>query len=462
MEQSKHVHLIGIGGSGMSPLAHVLLGMGWKVSGSDLNESDITNKLRECGAVIYKGHDSKNITNPDIVVISAAIPQSNDEVKKSKERGIPVVKRIEMVQHLMKEKKSVAIAGTHGKTTTTSMVSLILEKCGIDPTVLIGGELDHIGGSAKLGKSPYIVTEADESDGQFLHLSPTMAVVTNIDNDHLDFYGDIDHVISAFTKFINNVSPDGVAIVCSDDANIRNVMQKCKVRAITYGIKAGARITAEDIQFKDFGSKYRLKYEGKNVEVVLNVPGEHNLLNSLAAIALANEIGISLTEAAKALFHFTGAHRRFEILGEVNQMMVVDDYAHHPTELQATIAAAKAGWENGRVIAVFQPHRYSRTKALGNGFAEALSKADVVFLTDIYAAGENKIPGVSGENIYQDLKLLNQSIAYYNPSLTNLAYSISKVATKGDLVLTLGAGNIRQVGEELMGLYKDSIMADGL
>lgn len=463
MQRREHVHLIGIGGSGMSPIAHILLDMGCIVSGSDLNSSSVTSKLQERGAVIYKNHSATNISNPDLVVVSAAIPEENEELKEARRRGIRVVQRIEMLGELMSMKKGIAIAGTHGKTTTTSMVSLIIERSGGDPTILIGGELDDIGGSAKLGKGPYLVAEADESSGQFLHLSPTIAVVTNIDNDHLDHYGTMDDVVSAFLAFLKKVPSDGVAVVCIDDENTRDVLGQIKCKTVTYGLSEDADYLATDIKHEGFGSSFVVVCDGEeSVRVRLNVPGRHNVLNALAALVVAREIGIPLEKAAAVLSEFRGVHRRFEIIGNIHGFTVIDDYAHHPTELQATLAAARKGWKKGRLIAVFQPHRYSRTKAFAKEFAKVLSCADMVFITDIYGAGEEPIPGVSSSKLYELLRKEENCISYYVPSLDELVERLSQTVTEGDLVLTLGAGNIDIVGKELLSRFAtaDSVQQD--
>lgn len=451
MQRQEHIHLIGIGGSGMSPIAHILLDMGCVVSGSDLNSSYTTSKLQERGATIFTKHLATNISNPDLVVVSAAIPEENEELMEARRRGIRVMQRIEMLGQLMSMKKGIAIAGTHGKTTTTSMVSLIVEKCGGDPTILIGGELNDIGGSAKLGKGPYLVAEADESNGQFLHLSPTIAVITNIDNDHLDYYGTIDDVVSAFLAFLRKVPSDGVAIVCIDDENISNIVKGIDSKVITYGLSKDADIVATDIRIEGFGSSFVVICDGKDyVDVTLGVPGEHNIRNALAALAVAREIGIPLQKAASVLFEFRGVHRRFEIVGSIDGFTVVDDYAHHPTELKATLTAARSGWKNGRVIAVFQPHRYSRTKSLVREFAKVLSEADIVFITDIYSAGEQLIPGVSSSSICTLIKNEGECTPYYVPSLEELTQRLASIVREGDLVLTLGAGNIYTVGKDLL------------
>lgn len=463
MQRQEHIHLIGIGGSGMSPIAHILLDMGCVVSGSDLNSSNITSKLQERGAEIFKKHSATNISNPDLVVVSAAIPEENEELKEARRRGIRVMQRIEMLGQLMSMKKGIAIAGTHGKTTTTSMVSLIVERCGGDPTILIGGELNDIGGSAKLGKGPYLIAEADESNGQFLHLSPTIAVITNIDNDHLDYYGTIDDVISAFLAFLEKVPPDGVAIVCIDDKNIRNIVSRIDSRIVSYGLSEDADIYATNIRIEGFGSSFEIVCHGKEcTRVTLNVPGEHNIRNALAALVVAREIGIPLEKAAGVLSEFRGVHRRFEIVGRINGFTVVDDYAHHPTELQATLAAARSGWKNGRVIAVFQPHRYSRTKSLIKEFAEVLSEADIVFVTDIYSAGEELIPGVSSSNLCKLLNDEGKCMSYYVPSLEELAQRLAFMVRESDLVLTLGAGNIHTIGKDLLSRFAvaDSLEQD--
>jgi UDP-N-acetylmuramate--alanine ligase len=454
MDQGKRVHLVGIGGSGMSPIAHILLDMGWKVSGSDLRDSDTICKLRARGAKVSLGHSSANICHPDLVVVSAAVPDTNEELQEARKQGIPIVQRIEMLGQLMEMKKGIAIAGSHGKTTTTSMVSLILEKCGKNPTILIGGESNDIGGSAKLGNGSYLVAEADESNGQFLYLSPTIAVVTNIDNDHLDFYKSMDNLIAAFRRFLERISIGGVAVLCIDDEHVRRIADTLSVSTIRYGLSEGADVLAHDICLKDFGSEFVVSSkDGTSVHVRLGVPGYHNIRNATAALSVARIVGIPAENAAAALSEYYGVHRRFEILGRAKGFTVVDDYAHHPTELDATLMAAKTTWKDGRVIAVFQPHRYSRTKALTDEFARALTRADVVFITDIYSAGEPSIPGVTSKSIHTRMQRLVGDRVYYVPSLDELTNALVDTVQKGDLVLTLGAGNIRVVGEGLLAHY---------
>lgn len=463
MQVQKHVHLIGIGGSGMSPIAHILLDMGCIVSGSDLNSSSVTSKLQERGAHIFPRHSAANISNPDLVVVSAAIPEENEELQEARRRDIQVVQRIEMLGQLMSMKKGIAIAGTHGKTTTTSIISLIIDRCGGDPTILIGGELNDIGGSAKLGKGPYLIAEADESNGQFLHLSPTIAVLTNIDNDHMDYYKTMDNVLSAFLAFIKKVpADDGVAIVCMDDENIRKIVPDIHCRTVSYGLNADADVSATDIRFEGFGSSFTIVCNRKKVaRAVLNVPGEHNVRNALAAIAVAMEIGIPLQEAVDVLSEFRGVHRRFEFVGKAKGITIIDDYAHHPTELKATLEAARRGWKNGRIIAAFQPHRYTRTKVLTQEFTKVLSEvADIVIVTDIYGAGEEQIPGVSSVNLYKLLEDKGKCTTYYAPSLEELVQRLLAVSMEGDLILTLGAGNINIIGKDLLSRLLESESQD--
>lgn len=442
------IHFIGIGGAGMSGIAKVLLDLGYKVSGSDLKMSDTTKRLVENGAIVYAGHKAANVVEGvDTVVVSTAIPDENEEVQKAKKLNIPVIQRAEMLARLMKNQKAICVAGAHGKTTTTSMIALVLEKNNFDPTVVVGGELNDIGGNAKLGRGEYLVAEADESDGSFIKLKPWSTVITNIENDHLDYYGSLENIIQAFNKFVALGRPDGFSILCIDNANVRQLVRHVTGKVITYGLADDAQITARDIVYQGFKTRAKIYHYKKYLgQLELNVPGQHNLVNALAAIAIGQEFGIDFADTSNALAGFRGVQRRFQLIGEVNNIQIVDDYAHHPTEIKATLNAAK-NCHKGRLIAVFQPHRYTRTKFLAREFAESLEGVDLLVLDEIYSAGEKPIPGVSTQNIIDYLNP-QLDVEYFNDR-NDLTTYLADTVKPGDLVITLGAGNIWQVGVEL-------------
>lgn len=444
------VHFIGIGGAGMSGIAHILTGLGYEVTGSDINQTEVTKKLEAMGAKCFAGHDAEYVGSSEMVVVSTAIPPENPELRTAKEKGIPIVHRGEMLAKLMRRQKGIAIAGAHGKTTTTSMMALVLERGGYDPTIIIGGELNDIGGNAKMGHGEYIVAEADESDGSFLLLSPSFVIVTNIEDDHLDFYKTTDKIMEAFHQFISNVHPDGLAVVCYDDPNIQELLPKVRVPVLTYGFDDRADYTIKNLALNgkaNGGDVYRGKeYLGR---IELSVPGQHNLLNALAVVAMSLHIGLDFETATKGLREFKGAHRRFQIVGEVNGVKVVDDYAHHPTEIRATLKAARQA-HPGRVIGVFQPHRYSRTKFLYEEFGKAFGDADVVVINNIYGAGEMPIEGVTAQLIVDAIKRNNNKEVIYIDSLSEVSDYLADAAQPGDIILTMGAGNIWTSGVELV------------
>jgi len=451
MMGKKHYYFVGIGGAGMSGIARVLLQLGYEVSGSDLRLSESTRRLAQAGATIYEGHRESNL-QPDIdtVVVSSAIPQDNPEVVKAQSLGIPILHRADMLGKLMERQKGFVIAGAHGKTTTTSMISLVLEKNGWDPTVIVGGELTDIGGNAKLGEGQYLVAEADESDGSFLKYHPFIAVVTNIEDDHLDHYGTRENIERAFLQFLSQVAPQGMAVLCLDDPTIRRIIPKVNCqRQVTYGIHSEADYTARNIQLQGLSSKCDVYYHGQLLgKLTLSVPGKHNAQNALAAIAVCHELGIEFSLIAKALQCFTGVQRRFQKIGEVRGIQIYDDYAHHPTELKATITAAK-NMKPKRVLAVFQPHRYSRTKFLCREFGTAFQEADLLLINEIYPAGEKPIPGVNaGLIVEQVLEQTNQPTEYI-PDRNVIVQRLLEISQPGDLIITLGAGNIWTVGQEL-------------
>jgi UDP-N-acetylmuramate--alanine ligase len=446
----KHIHFVGIGGIGMSGIAEVLLNLDYKVSGSDLRESDTTRRLRELGGEIRIGHRAENITSPHVVVISSAVKKDNVEVVAAREKQVPVIPRAEMLAELMRLKYGVAIAGAHGKTTTTSMVATVLAAGGIDPTVVIGGKLNSLGSNAKLGQGEFLVAEADESDGSFLKLSPTIAVVTNIDAEHLDYYKDINEIKAAFLQFINKVPFYGVAILCLDQQHIQSLIPQIEKRYLTYGMSSQADYQAQDITFMPLGSKFRVVTPtGDLGRFELSVPGLHNVSNSMAAIAVARELEVDLEVIRAALKGFSGVQRRFQIKGEAKGVLVVDDYGHHPTEIRATLAAAKAALGR-RVVCVFQPHRYTRTKHLFEEFLTAFNQADRVIIMDIYAAGEQPVPGVSGQAVYEGIKKYGHKDAVYLGGRDEIVAHLSGTLRDGDLLLTLGAGDVWKLGEAVL------------
>ncbi len=450
-EKKMHIHFIGIGGSGMSGLASILLDSGYKVSGSDIASSKITSRLADKGAIIFKGHNENNVENADLVVISSAIHESNPEIKGAKNRKITMIKRAEMLARIMDNKYGIAVAGTHGKSTTASMISLLLEKGGFDPTVVVGGELNNFKNNAKLGKGNHIVVEADESDGSFLELHPRMAVITNIEDDHLEHYGNMENILKDFKKFIDRVPNNGRVILCKDCDNIKGLAKKCERDFISYGIFTEADLMAKDIELDKLNSKSKIYWHGERIgELYLKVAGYHNILNALAAIAVARELGINFMEIIKILETFQGVHRRMEIIANLDdKILILDDYAHHPTEIKATLSALKSGWQDRRIIAVFQPHRYSRTKLLAEKFGKAFFDADCVIINDIYSANELPITGISGETIFKEVNKSDCRNVKYLPSKEEILSYLSEIVRPGDIIITMGAGDIWTVGQEL-------------
>jgi UDP-N-acetylmuramate--alanine ligase len=446
--KNQKIHFVGIGGSGMSGIAEVLINLGHDVSGSDLKKTDITEHLKDIGAKIYIGHDAKNIKSVEVVVTSTAVSRSNAEVVAALKKKIPVIPRIEMLTELARLKYAVTIAGTHGKTTTTSLTSLVLDEGGLDPTIVIGGRLKNLKTSARLGKGEYIVVEADESDGSFLKLSPVITVVTNIDNDHLDYYGNMENLKVAFVKHINSIPFYGVAIICSDNEIIKEIIPNITRKYVTYGFKGNPDIKALNIKTLKNCTSFDVVYMGKKMGTVcIKIPGKHNILNSLASIGVGLWLGIPFSLIAKAINKFDGVGRRLEIKGEKNSIMVIDDYGHHPTEVEATLKAIKHFWPKRKLIVLFQPHRYTRTQNLFNEFGKSFSDADFVNVLDIYPAGEKPIKGVSSDLI---LKSLEDNKCKAKKFLDLKQFS--KTLSSGDIVLTLGAGDVCKKGEELLRL----------
>jgi len=452
MLQKKHrIHFVGIGGIGMSGIAEVLLNLGYAVSGSDLQESEATQRLRALGAQLFVGHQQENLAaDPSVVVISTAVKYSNPEVLEARRRQIPVIPRAEMLAELMRMKFGIAVAGSHGKTTTTSLVAAVLSAAGLDPTMVIGGRLHMLGSNAKMGQGEMLVAEADESDGSFLLLSPTIAVVTNIDREHMEFHQSMEHLNESFLAFVNKVPFYGLAVLCLDDANVRGLLPKVKKRFTTYGLSAEADFSAQDLELKAAGAEFNVLHGGKALgKLHLHLPGRHSATNALAAVAVAHELEIPFAHVAQALDGFTGIHRRFEIKGEPRGILVIDDYGHHPTEIRATIGAIRDGWKRPLTV-IFQPHRYTRTHDLIDDFLTAFEGADRLVLTDIYAAGEDPIAGVSGEALYQAIKRKGHLDVEFVADKEQIVGQIAPKLAAGDVVLTLGAGDIYKIGAALV------------
>ena len=446
----RRVHFVGIGGSGMSGIAEVLLNLGYRVSGSDLVESDTTLRLQRLGAEVVMGHRSENLRNADVVVISSAVRKDNPEVIAAHERIIPVIPRAEMLAELMRMKYGVAIAGTHGKTTTTSMIATVLAHGGLDPTAVIGGKLNSFGSNAKLGQGELLVAEADESDGSFLKLSPTIAVVTNIDPEHLDHYRNLEEIQKAFLEFINKVPFYGLAILCLDQENVQALIPQVQKRYVTYGLSSQANFRAADISYHGLTTSFRVFANERELgQISIQMPGLHSVYNALAAIATASELDVNFEVVRQALGSFSGVQRRFQIKGEWDGVMVVDDYGHHPTEIKATLSAAKNGWGR-RTVVVFQPHRYSRTRDLFKEFLTAFNQADVLFLTGIYPAGEDPIPGVDVQGLYEGIKGHGHKDVTLVLDKSAILDRLLPRLKPGDMVFTLGAGDVWKTGEALI------------
>ncbi len=444
-------HFVGIGGAGMSAIARILAENGLEVQGSDLKESRFTRQLSELGVKVFIGHKPGNITGAEVIVFSTAIPADNNELVRAREIGLPVLSRAEVLSFLTSEKKTVAIAGTHGKTTTTSMVAQLFESAGLDPTYIVGGELNEAGTNARSGKGDFLVVEADESDGTFLKISTFISVVTNIEDDHLDYFGNYDSIKSKFAEFIKMTSAKGVVIVFGDHPETREVAEKSGRECIFYGLGENNLVRADNIKLDGLNSSYELVFKGKNLGVIdLKVPGLHNLQNSLAAAAVGLFLDIEFEKIKKSLNSFSGVKRRFEFKGKANGITVVDDYAHHPSEVEATLKAAVLQNFN-RIVCVFQPHRFSRTSFLFREFARSLDLVDFLVLTDVYPAGEKPLPGVTGKLILDALleEKPNSQVAY-TPSLIQARQLLCEQTKPGDLVLTLGAGDVTLLGEDFL------------
>lgn len=452
--QSKVLHFVGIGGIGMSGIAEVFLNQGYRVTGSDLSEGESTKRLKTLGAQIQVGHAARNIGDASVVVISSAVRSDNPEVVEAKKRRIPVIPRAEMLGELMRGKIGIAVAGTHGKTTTTSLMASVLMAADMDPTAIIGGRVNALGTNAKLGKSPYVVAEADESDGSFIHLPATYAIITNIDDDHLDFFKTQDAIDHAFTQLVAELPFYGLAAVCGEDAGVRRCLSSFLKPYRTYGLSKEFDCNADHIRNHGIGTRFNVNLgKTKLGEITLPIPGRHNVLNALACILVGLEMGIPFSKIAEGIASFSGVKRRFEVRwkDEASRRYLVDDYGHHPTEITATLAAAKAFW-TGRVISVFQPHRYTRTVACKEGFKNAFRQSDLVYVTDLYAAGEEPISGIDSRWLVDQMK----SVSYegqrieHSGTLDQTLPLVHQEMRDGDLVICFGAGNITRLSDALV------------
>ena len=447
----QHIHFVGIGGSGMSGIAEVLLNLGYTVSGSDLKRSPVTDRLVSLGARFAEGHSSEGLPGAQVVVTSTAVRFDNAEVLEARRLNIPVIPRAEMLAELMRLKYGVAVAGSHGKTTTTSMVALVLDKGGLDPTVVVGGRLGVLGSGARLGRGDFMVAEADESDRSFLKLSPTMAVVTNIDREHLDTYRDLADIQEAFLGFVNKVPFYGAAVLCLDDAPVQDILPRVERRVVTYGLSPQTDVSARDLHVGPLGSTYTATVGGDSLgPITLTIPGTHNVVNSLAAVAVGADLGLTFDAIRQGLESFTGVDRRFQIRGEAGGVTVIDDYGHHPTEVKVTLDTLKGLAAGRRTVVLFQPHRYTRTEALWDDFCRAFHLADVVLVTDIYAASEEAIAGVTAEALAQAIAERGHRHVAYAGDLKTATEKLAAEAREGDVVLTLGAGSVWTAGEELL------------
>ena len=448
----KNIHFVGIGGAGMSGIAQLLFEKGHTVSGSDLKKSNITSRLRQRGIQIYIGHHRKNIGEAELVIFSSAVPRDNPELVAAREKKLRIIKRGKALAELTQEKSGIVVAGSHGKTITSSMIAFMLVAAGKDPTVIIGGESNDLGGNARLGQSKYLVAEADESDGSFLMLSPEIAVITNVEADHLDYYGDLKGVITTFEEFSRNIAADGV-LICSAGVVNKMFQERGSSGLLTYGVENDeADLTAQEIVLSGAGSHYQAFYHGEAFGGVrLHVPGMHNVYNSLAVVAVGIKMGIPFIDIATALACFSGVRRRFELRGEVGDVMLIDDYAHHPTEIKAALATAQK--LRRRIIAVFQPHRFTRTNSLKESFADSFTAADFLIVTEVYSAGEKEIKGVSGRTIFN---LIKQKEKVFISNRLEIGDYLMKIIKPGDILLTIGAGDIIELSEEMILRLRES------
>lgn len=450
----KKVHFVGIGGAGMSALAKILVEKGYNVSGSDVKESVMTGILRDLGAKVFIGQRAENVQDTEAIVVSSAIRENNPEVVEAKRLGLKRLHRSDVNAFLINNSKGIAVAGAHGKTTTTSMLGVSLDYEGVSPSIIIGGEVDYLGSNAKLGKSDYLVSEADESDGTFLKYYPYIGIVTNVENDHMDHYGTMENIIKAFTQFLNQIREDGWGVVCFDNENIRNIVKNVNRKIVSYAIDHEADYVAANIKADASGISFDVIHKGENLGTVkLNVPGRHNVLNAMACVVTGITLGQSVAQMAEGLTMFNGAKRRFQTKGKAHGVWVVDDYAHHPTEIATTLKAARQT-QPKRLVCAFQPHRYSRTQLLQKEYGSCFKDADLLVLTDVYSAGEDPIPGVDGELLVKEVAEQTGQKTVYIKDKKEIAAYLKSIAQEGDLIMTMGAGDIVKCGEELVELLK--------
>ena len=452
----KRIHFIGIGGAGMSGIAEVIFNLGYQVSGSDIASNAVTQRLQDMGCTVYKGHQAENIQGADVIVVSSAINELNPEIKAAREAVIPIVRRAEMLAELMRFRQGIAIAGTHGKTTTTSLVTSLLVEGGLDPTFVIGGKLNSAATNSRLGSGSYLVAEADESDASFLFLKPIISVITNIDADHLSTYdNDFNKLKDTFVEFLHHLPFYGLAIVCIDDEHVRDILPRISRPMVTYGIHQEADIRATNVRYEGMRSHFTLfcAKDGRSIDVTLNMPGEHNVLNALAAIAIAVELEVDDDVILRALEEFQGVGRRFQSYGDIDikggQITLIDDYGHHPTEMQATISAVQESWPNRRLVLLFQPHRFTRTRDLFEDFSQVLSEPDVLVLMDVYAASEEPIAGADGRSLARSIRLRGKVDPIFVSTEDDVAETLQNILKAGDILLTLGAGSVGTIASNL-------------
>lgn len=448
------IHFVGIGGIGMSGIAELLFNQGYEVSGSDLKESDTTRRLAEAGCTIKYGHHPDHVKGAHVVVMSSAVHPDNPEIQAARNLQIPVIPRAEMLAELMRMKQGIAVAGSHGKTTTTSLIATVLNQADLDPTIVIGGKLNSIGSNARLGEGEYLVAEADESDGSFLKLNPIIAIITNIDPEHMEHFKTMDNLRNAFISFANKIPFYGAAIVCLDHPEIQRILPEIQKRVVTYGASTQADFQATNIRQEGFETIFNITiHQSTSGEIRVKMPGEHNALNALAAIATSQELGIDLETTKAALRAFEGIQRRFQLRHQIDDILIIDDYGHHPREIEATLRAAKCGWQR-RVIALFQPHRFTRVRNLADEFHRCFYQADKLIVTDIYPAGEMPIDGVHAKNLYEGILHHGHRDVTYIADKDEIAHYLSPIVRPGDMVITLGAGDIWKVGDELAQMLK--------
>jgi UDP-N-acetylmuramate--alanine ligase len=447
----QHIHFVGIGGIGMSGIAEILINLGYRVTGSDARRGEVIDRLEQLGAKVFIGHAPSHVDGAHVVVYSSAVRRDNPELEAARQRQLPIIPRAEMLAELMRLKYGIAIAGTHGKTTTTSMVGAVLAEGHYDPTIVVGGRVAALGSNARLGQGEFLVAEADESDGSFLKLTPTIAVVTTIDAEHLDHYGTLEAIREAFVQFVNKVPFYGAVVLCLDQPNIQTLLPRIEKRIVTYGLDSSADIVARHVELRGMTSRFDVVHRDALLgPCTLAVPGHHNVLNALAAVAVGLDVDIPFATIQRGLAGFTGVQRRFQVKGELDDILVVDDYGHHPAEVRATLGAAKSAFDR-RVVTVFQPHRYTRTLHQRQEFITAFNQADVLFVLDIYAAGEAPIPGVDAADLAEAIRAHgHRHVTYVGHDRAAVLDRLVEVVRPGDLVLTLGAGDVGQLGPELL------------